>query len=62
MTTIPNDDFDPCCGSRPHVTNTCEKHSPEAFKAYCIICGDTSRAGTSSKLMIDWNLKQRSKV
>lgn len=61
MTNLPNDDYDMCCGSRPHVANTCEKHAPKALKAYCIICGDTSRDDTSARLMIEWNNKQRFK-
>jgi hypothetical protein len=63
MTTIPNDDFDMCCGSRPHVTSTCTKHLPTVdVKAKCRICGDNIHAVNTAKLMIEWNKRQRSKA
>jgi hypothetical protein len=61
MTTLPNDDFDMCCGSRPHV----RKFDPLVTSPYfcnCGICGDKQESNELVTLMIEWNKWQRSKV
>jgi hypothetical protein len=61
MTTLPNDDFDMCCGSRPHVT----EWRPGCYGAECGICGDRmgdNRQVRRWELMIEWNKRQRSKL
>ena len=63
MTTIPNDDFDMCCGNRPLVEDLTE-HPLMLWKYQAVwgICSDFSREDELWKLMIDWNSKQRSKA
>ena len=65
MTTIPNDDFDMCCGNRPHVQKTTHylNFRANGYEARCGICGDVSYViGELWQLMIDWNGKQREKA
>lgn len=63
MTTIPNDEFDMCCGARPHVTSSCTKHLPTVdVKAECGICGDKLHAPNTWILMVAWNKRKREKA
>ncbi len=62
MTTIHNDDFDMCCGSRPHVFQKCRDGD---VMVKCGICGDKLTVKSQdalSSLMIEWNKRQRSKA
>jgi len=62
MTTLPNDDFDMCCGSRPHITRTWYGMG-WIYNATCCLCGDRKeQKGNLSTLMIEWNKWQRSKA
>lgn len=61
MTTLPNDDFDMCCGNRPEVTYDATFRDRE-YLAICNICGDWRVGGDPSILMIRWNKSQREKV
>ena len=61
MTYSPNDDFDMCCGARPHVV----EFRPGCYGVECGICGD--KIGSNSQfdrweLMIKWNNHQRGKA
>ena len=63
--TIPNDDFDMCCYSRPQVTQGLvgpRFPTIHAYKAKCGICGDEAIGRTLSEVMVKWNTKQREKV
>lgn len=60
MTTIPNDDFDMCCGNRPNIG----EHRPGGYCVWCGICGDgiTHDNKRLADMMTAWNKRQREKV
>ena len=60
MTTPPNDDFDMCCGNRPHVFKV--DQPAWGYKAVCWICGYNLWSTILSRLMVEWNKAQREKV
>jgi len=62
MTTLPNDDFDMCCGNRPNVKAQRQKDSTFIVTAWCGICGDKKKDTLLSNLMVTWNKWQRSKA
>ena len=53
---LDNDSFDECCENRPEVTD-----EGKQFKVECRLCGDHLGAVELWRLMINWNLRQRSK-
>ena len=61
ISAIPNDDFDMCCGGRPHVTESDICGTP-AYMAKCGLCGDWVKTKPLYNLMILWNGRQREKV
>ena len=61
MTTLPNDDFDMCCGNRPHVTHDATFRGRE-YLAQCGVCGDWRVGDNAPGLMRLWNKLQKEKV
>lgn len=60
MTPIPNDDFDMCCGNRPHVTAL---DGPEGgYRAECGVCGFGMQAKEVWRLVEKWNKDRRAQA